>query len=47
MNSEAVNLIGEWAKKNQDRNGGYLRIIKNGHRYGDCSKTAVIEFVQK
>jgi large subunit ribosomal protein L17 len=30
-----------------DRNGGYIRIMKAGYRYGDCAPMAVIEFVDR
>jgi large subunit ribosomal protein L17 len=30
-----------------DRNGGYLRIIKAGFRYGDQAPLAIIEFVDR
>jgi large subunit ribosomal protein L17 len=29
------------------RNGGYIRIIKAGFRYGDSAPVAVIEFVDR
>jgi large subunit ribosomal protein L17 len=29
------------------RNGGYLRIVKAGFRYGDSAPVAVIEFVDR
>ncbi|MEL6920081.1 MAG: 50S ribosomal protein L17 [Pseudomonadota bacterium] len=35
------------AKRYQDRNGGYLRIMKAGFRYGDSAPMAVIEFVDR
>ena len=31
----------------KDRNGGYLRIMKAGFRYGDNAPVAVIEFVER
>ena len=30
-----------------DRNGGYLRVLKAGFRYGDNAAVAVIEFVDR
>ena len=30
-----------------DRNGGYLRVLKAGFRYGDNAPVAVIEFVDR
>ena len=30
-----------------DRNGGYIRIMKAGFRYGDNAPVAVIEFVDR
>jgi len=31
----------------QDRNGGYIRVMKAGFRYGDNAPMAVIEFVDR
>ena len=31
----------------KDRNGGYLRVLKAGYRYGDSAAVAVIEFVER
>jgi len=31
----------------KERNGGYLRIMKAGFRYGDSAPVAVIEFVER
>jgi large subunit ribosomal protein L17 len=31
----------------KDRNGGYLRVLKAGFRYGDSAPVAVIEFVDR
>ena len=30
-----------------DRNGGYIRVLKAGYRYGDNAPLAVIEFVDR
>ena len=35
------------AKRYESRNGGYLRIMKAGFRYGDQAPMAVIEFVER
>ena len=31
----------------QDRNGGYVRVMKAGFRYGDMAPMAIIEFVDR
>jgi large subunit ribosomal protein L17 len=31
----------------RDRNGGYIRVLKAGFRYGDSAAVAVIEFVDR
>ena len=31
----------------RDRNGGYIRVLKAGFRYGDTAPVAVIEFVDR
>ena len=35
------------AKRYQKRNGGYVRILKSGFRYGDSAPKAVIELVER
>lgn len=38
-------LINDLAKKYQNRQGGYTRVIKSGRRLGDAAKTAIIELI--
>lgn len=40
-------LFGELAERYKDRQGGYIRIMKAGFRYGDNAPMAVIEFVDR
>ena len=43
---EAIQILfDEIAKKVENRNGGYTRILKTGFRYGDGANEAIIEFV--
>ncbi|MDE7180194.1 MAG: 50S ribosomal protein L17 [Muribaculaceae bacterium] len=46
QNKEAVKeLFGPISEKVANRPGGYLRILKTGHRLGDNAEMAMIEFV--
>ncbi|HJK87766.1 MAG TPA: 50S ribosomal protein L17 [Candidatus Megaira endosymbiont of Hartmannula sinica] len=45
--SSTKKLIDNISKRYQNRNGGYLRIVKTGFRYGDDAPMAVIEFVDR
>lgn len=38
-------LLQDLSLRYQERNGGYLRIIKDGFRLGDCAPMAIISFV--
>ena len=40
-------LFGEVAKRYENRNGGYTRIIKDGNRYGDSAPMAYIALVDR
>ena len=42
--SKLIDILG---KRYQSRNGGYLRILKAGFRYGDMAPMSVIEFVDR
>ncbi|MBD23335.1 MAG: 50S ribosomal protein L17 [Alphaproteobacteria bacterium] len=35
------------AKRYSKRNGGYVRILKSGYRYGDASPKAIIELIDR
>ena len=41
----SVNAIIDTAQRFMNRPGGYLRIVKAGHRYGDNAPMAIIQFV--
>lgn len=43
----AAKLIGPLADRYKQRNGGYVRIIKAGFRYGDNAPLAIIELVDR
>ena len=46
QNKDAIKeLFGPIAEKVADRPGGYLRILKTGHRLGDNAEICMIEFV--
>ena len=34
-------------QKNSSRQGGYVRVLKAGFRYGDMAPMAIIEFVDR
>ena len=40
-------LFGTLGPRYKERNGGYIRVLKAGHRYGDNAAMAVIEFVDR
>jgi len=43
----ATKLMGPLADRYKDRNGGYVRIVKSGFRYGDNAPLAIIELVDR
>jgi large subunit ribosomal protein L17 len=40
-------VFDEMAPGYMNRKGGYLRVLKNGYRRGDCALMAIIEFVER
>src|ERR1700688_1982669 len=38
-------LFSDIAQRNQNRNGGYTRVLKSRNRKGDCAPMSVIELV--
>lgn len=45
--AQAKKLFDVLGPRYQDRQGGYIRIMKAGYRYGDNAPLAVIEFVDR
>lgn len=46
-NEITAKLMSDLAPRYKDRSGGYIRIIKNGFRYGDNAPMAIIELVDR
>lgn len=44
---DIVDKLFDISRRFMSRNGGYIRIMKNGFRYGDSAPMAVIEFVER
>lgn len=44
---QVAKLFDTLAERYKERNGGYIRIMKAGFRYGDNAPMAVIEFVDR
>jgi len=40
-------LFDTLADRYKDREGGYTRVLKAGHRHGDCAPMAVLELVDR
>lgn len=45
--TQVAKLFDTIAERYADRNGGYIRIMRAGFRYGDAAPIAVIEFVDR
>ena len=40
-------LFADLGPRYAKRNGGYLRVLKAGYRFGDAAPMAVIEFIER
>lgn len=45
--TQVQKLFGVLGPRYKDRNGGYIRILKAGYRFGDNAARAIIEFVDR
>ncbi|HEX4297831.1 MAG TPA: 50S ribosomal protein L17, partial [Devosia sp.] len=45
--TQVQKLFGVIGPRYKDRQGGYIRILKAGFRYGDNAAVAVVEFVDR
>jgi len=45
--AQTEKLFATLAPRYAERKGGYLRVLKSGHRYGDAAPMAIIEFVER
>lgn len=46
-NEISAKLLSILSERYKNRSGGYVRIIKNGYRYGDMSDMALIELIDR
>jgi large subunit ribosomal protein L17 len=46
-NEQVGKLFATLGPRYKARNGGYIRVLRAGHRYGDNAPLAVIEFVDR
>jgi len=47
QDAHVARLFDVLAPRYQDRQGGYVRVLKAGFRYGDMAPMAIIEFVDR
>jgi large subunit ribosomal protein L17 len=47
VDAQVAKLFDVLAARYKDRQGGYIRILKAGFRYGDMAPMAIIEFVDR
>ncbi len=47
QDAHVAKLFEELGPRFKERNGGYIRVIKAGFRYGDMAPMAIVEFVDR